>query len=81
MPKSKKAETKSETSVSLARISYVSSDLGALVELLQQDTAEKELFVSKDILAKIKGGSALNKGRLVQIERMGSEVSKIEPFA
>jgi hypothetical protein len=73
--------------VKFGRITFISPDKGAFVELISQSAEQQtlqtktELFVSKELLANLQLGSqALSIDQLVQVTKIGEKIVDIKPY-
>ena len=73
--------------VKFGRITFISPDEGAFVELISQSVEQQsqqtktELFVSKELLANFKAGSqTLSIDQMVQVTKIGDKIIDIKPY-
>lgn len=77
---SRKSTQKPEE-IKIAKVTFVSPDEGAFVQLLSEREGSAEVFVPNNIIAKnFKSPKLLRKNELVQLKRSGQNILDISPF-
>lgn len=67
--------------IKIGKITFVSPDEGAFVQLLSEREGSAEVFVPNNIIAKnFKSPKLLRKNELVQLKRSGQNILDIAPF-
>ncbi|MDL1912806.1 hypothetical protein FBQ81_19285 [Chloroflexi bacterium CFX6] len=67
--------------IKIGKVTFVSSNEGAFVQLLSEREGSAEVFVPNNIIAKnFKSPKLIRKNELVQLKRSGQNILEISPF-